>query len=76
MCFTRPLWSRCAQFAVDVLRTIVRDYVHTGKVQLVFRGLAFLGPDFVGRRAGTLQRLPVQALTVSEFRAALDTVVK
>ena len=37
----------CAQFAVGVLPTIVRDYVRTGKVQLVFRGLAFLGDDSV-----------------------------
>ncbi|HEU6443438.1 MAG TPA: thioredoxin domain-containing protein [Gaiellaceae bacterium] len=37
----------CAKFASDVLPTIVRDYVRTGKVQMVYRGLAFLGPDSV-----------------------------
>lgn len=37
----------CAVAATDVLPTIVRDYVRTGKAQLVFRGLAFLGADSV-----------------------------
>lgn len=35
----------CAAYARDVLPTIVRDYVRTGKVRLVYRGLAFIGPD-------------------------------
>jgi protein-disulfide isomerase len=35
----------CREYAVATLPTIVRDYVRTGKVQLEFRGLAFLGPD-------------------------------
>lgn len=151
----------CAQFAVEVLPTVVRDYVRTGKLQLVFRGLAFLGEDsvtalrtttaagnqnrlwnvsellyanqgpenawvtdellrstvtaagasatqvfaerdgtdvttaidewtqqaqadgvqgvpafFIGRRGGPFQPLPIGAISVSEFRAALDAVVK
>jgi protein-disulfide isomerase len=37
----------CARFAVDVLPTLIRDYVRTGKVQLVLHGLAFVGPDSV-----------------------------
>jgi protein-disulfide isomerase len=37
----------CARFAVEVLPTIIRDYVRTGKVQLVLHGLAFVGPDSV-----------------------------
>ena len=37
----------CAMYARDVLPTLVRDYVRTGKVELVFRGLAFLGPGSV-----------------------------
>ena len=37
----------CALAAKDVLPTIIREYVRTGKVQIVFRGLAFLGPDSV-----------------------------
>jgi protein-disulfide isomerase len=35
----------CAAFAGDALPTIVRDYVRTGKVRIVFEGLAFIGPD-------------------------------
>jgi protein-disulfide isomerase len=35
----------CGAYARDVLPTIVRDYVRTGKVRLVYRGLAFIGPD-------------------------------
>lgn len=159
--YSDPQCPYCAQFAVDVLPTIVRDYVRTGKLQLVFRGLAFLGPDsvtalrtttaagnqnrlwnvsellfanqgpenawvtdellrsavtaagasatqvfaerdgadvtnaidewtqlaradgvqgvpafFIGRRGGPFQPLPIAALSVAEFRAALDAVVK
>lgn len=35
----------CGEFARIVLPTVIRDYVRTGKVKLVFRGLAFIGPD-------------------------------
>lgn len=35
----------CAQYGRDVLPEIVRKYVRTGKVKLVFRSLAFIGPD-------------------------------
>ncbi len=35
----------CGQFAREALPTIVRDYVRTGKVQIVYEGLEFLGPD-------------------------------
>jgi protein-disulfide isomerase len=35
----------CGHWARDVFPTIVRRYVRTGKVQLEFRGLAFVGPD-------------------------------
>lgn len=35
----------CAQYAVDALPAIVREYVRTGKVKLVFNGMAFIGPD-------------------------------
>jgi protein-disulfide isomerase len=35
----------CGQFARDAMPTIVRDYVRTGKVRIVFQGLAFLGVD-------------------------------
>ncbi len=35
----------CAQWSQQTLGTIVADYVRPGKVRLVFRGLAFIGPD-------------------------------
>ena len=35
----------CRDYAVDVLPAIVKEYVRTGKVKLVFSGMAFLGPD-------------------------------
>src|SRR5262245_11194762 len=35
----------CAQWTRETLPVLVRDYVRTGKLRIVFRGLAFLGPD-------------------------------
>ena len=35
----------CAEWSARTLPVLVDDYVRTGKVRLVFRGLAFLGPD-------------------------------
>jgi protein-disulfide isomerase len=35
----------CAAFARNALPAIVRDYVRTGRVRIVFEGLAFIGPD-------------------------------
>ena len=35
----------CAEFSKRTLPPIIRDYVRTGKVRILFRGLAFLGPD-------------------------------
>jgi protein-disulfide isomerase len=35
----------CGEFARNALPSLVADYVRTGKVKLVFRGLAFVGPD-------------------------------
>jgi protein-disulfide isomerase len=35
----------CARFARDAFPTIVDDYVRTGRIRVVFRGLAFIGPD-------------------------------
>lgn len=35
----------CGEFARNVLPTVVREYVRPGKLKLVFRGLAFIGPD-------------------------------
>lgn len=35
----------CAQWSQQAFAQLVNDYVRTGKVRLVFGGLAFLGPD-------------------------------
>lgn len=35
----------CAQWARAAFPELVRDYVRAGRVRMVFRGLAFLGPD-------------------------------
>lgn len=35
----------CAAWARDALPSVVSEYVRQGRVRLVFRGLAFLGPD-------------------------------
>ncbi|MGH3070714.1 MAG: DsbA family protein [Gaiellaceae bacterium] len=35
----------CAQWARDALPTLVDEYVKTGRLRIVFRGLAFIGPD-------------------------------
>jgi protein-disulfide isomerase len=34
----------CAQWARNAFPELVRDYVRTGRVRIVFRGLAFVGP--------------------------------
>ena len=35
----------CAQFALEVLPTIVRRYVRTGRVKIEYRGISFIGDD-------------------------------
>jgi protein-disulfide isomerase len=35
----------CGAFARDAMPSIIRDYVRTGRVRVVFEGLAFVGPD-------------------------------
>lgn len=35
----------CGEFARNTLPTLIQDYVRTGKVRFVFRGLAFVGPE-------------------------------
>jgi len=34
-----------AEYARNTLPTLIREYVRTGKVKMVFRGLEFVGPD-------------------------------
>jgi protein-disulfide isomerase len=52
----------CALFATESFPSIVRGYVRTGRVKVVFRGLSFLGPDSstaleTALAAGSQQRL-------------------
>jgi protein-disulfide isomerase len=35
----------CARWAVNVFPGLMRDYVRTGKLRIVWRGLAFIGPE-------------------------------
>jgi protein-disulfide isomerase len=35
----------CGEFARNALPTLVAEYVRAGKVKLIFRGLAFVGPE-------------------------------
>ncbi len=35
----------CKDFALDALPSVVRTFVRTGKVKVVFYGLSFIGPD-------------------------------
>jgi len=52
----------CARFSNEDFPGIVRDYVRTGKVKMVFRGLTFVGPESktaleTALAAGAQQRL-------------------
>jgi protein-disulfide isomerase len=35
----------CARFSHDVFPTIVKKYVRAGRIRVLFRGLAFVGPE-------------------------------
>lgn len=35
----------CKEFDVEVLPTLVREYVRTGKIRIYFSGMDFIGPD-------------------------------
>lgn len=61
----------CAQYARDVLPTLIRDYVRTGKVELVFRGLWFLGPD-----SGTALRTATAAGSENRFWNVLELLYR
>lgn len=37
----------CQEYTAQALPSLVRDYVRTGKVQMVFENLSFIGPDSV-----------------------------
>ncbi|HST18044.1 MAG TPA: thioredoxin domain-containing protein [Gaiellaceae bacterium] len=43
--FEDPQCPYCRQWSVDTLPTVVRDFVRTGKVRLVYRGIEIIGPN-------------------------------
>jgi protein-disulfide isomerase len=43
--YADPQCPYCAEYTLNVMPTLIRDYVRPGKVQLEFRGLWFLGQD-------------------------------
>ena len=43
--FADPQCPYCADWARMALPVLVRDYVRTGKIQIVFSGMHFVGPD-------------------------------
>lgn len=69
--YADPQCPYCAVYARDVLPTLIRDYVRPGKVQLVFRGLWFLGPD-----SGTALRTAVAAGAQNRFWNVLELLYR
>lgn len=45
--FEDPQCPFCRQWNIDTLPTVVRDYVKTGRVRLVYRGIVVIGPNSV-----------------------------
>jgi protein-disulfide isomerase len=43
--FEDPQCPYCKQWNLDTLPTVVRDYVRTGRLKIVYRGIAILGAD-------------------------------
>jgi protein-disulfide isomerase len=43
--FADPQCPYCRQFALDALPAIVKEYVRTGKVKLIFFGIEIIGPN-------------------------------
>jgi protein-disulfide isomerase len=49
--FGEPQCPICGAWARETLPTVVRDYVRTGKLKLVFRGISFISPAEDSERA-------------------------
>ena len=60
-----------ATYARDVLPTLVREYVRDGRVQIVFRGLWFLGAD-----SGTALRTAAAAASENRFWNVLELLYR
>jgi len=65
--FADPQCPYCAQWAETSLPTIVRRYVRTGKVRIVFGGMAFVGAD-----SDTALRTALAAAAQSRFWNVID----
>lgn len=65
--FADPQCPYCADWARQALPTIVRDYVRTGKVRIVFDGMHFVGPD-----SETALRTALAAAAQNRFWNVLD----
>ena len=61
----------CAVYTRDVLPTLVREYVRSGRVSMVFRGLGFLGPD-----SGTALRTTAAAGSQNRFWNVLELLYR
>jgi protein-disulfide isomerase len=50
--FEDPQCPFCREWNIDTLPTVVRDYVRTGRIRIVYRGIVVIGPNSVaGLRA-------------------------
>jgi protein-disulfide isomerase len=69
--YADPQCPYCAEYALNVMPTLIRDYVRPGKVQLVFRGLGFLGQD-----SGTALATTTAAGLQNRFWNVLDLLYR
>lgn len=69
--YADPQCPYCAAYALDVMPTLIREYVRTGRVQMVFRGLWFLGPD-----SGTALRSAAAVAPQNRFWNVLDLIYR
>ena len=69
--YADPQCPYCALYARDVLPALVRDYVRSGRVRMVYRGLWFLGPD-----SGTALRTATAAGSENRFWNVLELLYR
>lgn len=69
--YADPQCPYCAMYTLNVLPTLIRDYVRPGRVQLEFRGLWFLGQD-----SGTALATATAAGRQNRFWNVLDLLYR
>jgi protein-disulfide isomerase len=69
--YADPQCPYCAQYARDVLPPLVREYVRAGQVQMVFRGIWFLGAD-----SETALRTAAAAASENKFWNVLELLYR